>query len=281
MLKFRPPNFISDYIQYLNTPFCKIPEAVWEGIYNRIASMQNDEPYVSIVLIAYNEQEFLSSTLLSISNLQSVFPLEIIVVNNNSTDKTQDIIDRSGAISVFEKSQGYSHARQAGLKRARGKYVISGDADTLYPPGWVDAMILPMEKDQEIVCTYSRFRFYKEDEKYTIGLNLYEQARTIDIWFKDYKRPHLNVRGFSMAFRKSVAEQVGGYNTELTRGSDGYLGIELLDLGKIKLVNNRNAVVYTNMRRAMLEGGLLQNFKKRFFNTLRYFFHMFTPQKDR
>jgi glycosyltransferase involved in cell wall biosynthesis len=281
MLDYKPPRYIQDYLSFNYTPIDDIPSEVLQGVAERIKKLQSDKPLVSLILIAYNEQDYIFGTLLSISRIQSSYPLEIIVVNNNSTDDTQKFLDRTGVISVFEKEQGYANARQAGFKVCRGKYIISGDTDTLYPVNWVDPLIKPMERDDSVVCTYNRFRFYSEEEKYSFGLYLYEKARLLDAYFKAYKRPHLNVRGFSMAFRKDTAEKVGGYNIEVRRGSDGYLGIELLDHGKLEMVKDKSAEVYTNMRRTISHGGLFQTFMRRASTTFRYFFHMFTPQKER
>lgn len=279
MFKTVPPTYIKDYQAYNYRPMEEIPDEVFEATRERLAALQSDKPLVSLVLIAYNEQDYIFATLYSLSFLKSKYPVELMVVNNNSTDRTQEFLDRCGVPTVFEKSQGYAFARQAGLKIARGKYVISGDTDTLYPPGWVDPLIGPMEKDQKVVCTYSRFAFYRDDHDYDFSLWLYERARLMDIYFKSFRRPHLNVRGFSMAFRKSTAEEIGGYNTNVYRGSDGYLGLELLNRGKVMLVSSRESMVFTNMRRTQMDGSLMKAFLKRSAVTFRYFFHMFTRQK--
>ncbi len=281
MLHYKPPRYIQDYLKYNYRPFEQIEDSLFDEVAEGLKTLQSSDPLVSIVLIAYNEEDYVFGTLLSLSKLDHTYPLEIIVVNNNSTDSTQKFLDRVGVRSVFESKQGYANARQAGLNSAVGKYVISGDTDTLYPKDWIKPMITPMEKDEKVVCTYSKSRFYRENNNYTLGLYLYEKGRTLDSFIKAYKRPHLNVRGFSMAFRRDVALEIGGYNTQVKRGSDGYLGIELLDRGKLKMVRDKRALVYTNMRRTIVEGGLFQNFMKRFFVTMRYFFHMFTRQKDR
>lgn len=281
MFNTQPPAYIKDYQAYNYVPIEEIPEHLFDEVKKRIERLQSEDPYVSIVLIAYNEQDYVFATLMSISYLESKYPIEIIVVNNNSTDNTQEFLDRCGVRTVFEKAQGYAHARQAGLMEARGKYVISGDTDTLYPKGWVDPMVKPMEEDEKTVCTYGNFRFYTDDHNYNMGLWMYEKARTVDINIKSIQRPHLNVRGFSMAFRRDLAVKLGGYNTKIYRGSDGYLGIELLDLGKLRMVKDIRSRVYTNMRRTLMDGGLFQSFKKKFFTTSRRFFRMLTPQKER
>lgn len=281
MTRFSPPAPIEQFQSYNYRPVEDIPQEKFEEVRSRIQALQSDSPLVSLVFIAWNEENYIFSTLASLSRLQCEYPVEIIVVNNNSTDSTQEIIDRCGVKSIFEKQQGYPFARQAGYRAARGKYIISGDTDTLYPSGWVNALIEPMEKEPEVVCTYSIPAFYRDSGNYNLGLYLYEQARLANIYLKDFKRPHLNCRGFSMAFRKEVAERFGGYNTSLHRGSDGYLAIELSDHGKLKLVKKEEGKVYTNMRRAQMDGSLWSAFLKRFSVTMRYFFHFFSTQKQR
>ena len=279
MLRTVPPAYIKEYQSYNYRPIDEIPDEVFQSTAERIKKLQSDDPLVSLVFIAYNEEDYIFATLYSVSFLESDYPLEIIVVNNNSKDRTQEVLDKCGVPTIFEESQGYAFARQAGLKKARGKYIISGDTDTLYPPGWVDPLIKKMENDSRVVCTYSRFAFYRDDHDYGLSLFLYERARLMDIYFKSLRRPHLNVRGFSMAFRKDVAMKIGGYNTKVIRGSDGYLGLELLNHGKVELVSDNKSMVYTNMRRTQMDGSLMKAFLKRSGVTMRYFFHMFTKQK--
>ncbi len=281
MSLFSPPSQIEHFQSYNYRPIETIPPQKLTDVKAKLEALQSAEPLVSLVFIAWNEEDYIFSTLASLAELTSDYSLELIVVNNNSTDNTQNILDNCGVKSIFETRQGYPFARQAGFEAARGKYIISGDTDTLYPATWVNALIKPMEEDDEVVCTYSIPAFYRDNQQYDLGLYMYEQARLANIFLKNFKRPHLNCRGFSMAFRKEVAGRFGGYNTNLHRGSDGYLAIELSDHGRLKLVKEKEGKVYTNMRRAQMDGSLWTAFVKRFTATMRYFFHLFTTQKNR
>ena len=255
------------------------PQA-FEEIRNKFQKLQSDDPLVTVVIIAYNEEENILKTLASLAETRSKYPVQIMVVNNNSTDKTQEVIDKCGVESVFETQQGYAYARQAGIENARGKYIISGDADTIYSPHWVELMVEPFEHDPEIVCTYSLHAFYTLDNKYPLSLLLYQQAKTFGVYFRDLQRPQLNCGGASMAYRKDKAEEIGGYNVKMIRGSDGYIAFELASLGKIKMVANRKAMIYTSMRRTEMEGNLGKAFIVRARRYLRNAFRYFTPQKD-
>ena len=91
-----------------------------------------DYPKISIVIPVYNGEATIFQCLMKLSN-QS-YPaenIEIIVVNNNSTDKTQKIVEQFNVKSVFEKKTGPSAARNTGMKIAGGEIIVFTDADCL------------------------------------------------------------------------------------------------------------------------------------------------------
>ncbi len=91
----------------------------------------------SIIIPAYNEEEYLPYTLKSIiKSMKAISRLtgEIIVTDNNSTDSTAAIAKEYGARVIFEEHQQISRARNTGAKAALGKYLIFVDSDTLISP---------------------------------------------------------------------------------------------------------------------------------------------------
>jgi glycosyltransferase involved in cell wall biosynthesis len=95
----------------------------------------------SIIIPAYNEEEYLPQTLeclIKSMNAISRFRGEIIVTNNNSTDRTAVIAEGYGAQVVFEEHRQISRARNAGAKNASGKYLIFVDSDTLISPSLLE-----------------------------------------------------------------------------------------------------------------------------------------------
>lgn len=93
---------------------------------------------VSLVIPVYNEEKYLQATLLAIKN-QTVRPDEIIVVDNNSTDRTIEVVNNAGLkIEVIsEKQQGMTFARNAGFNAAKYEVIVRVDADTIPPPDWI------------------------------------------------------------------------------------------------------------------------------------------------
>lgn len=87
---------------------------------------------ISIIIPAFNEANYIGKTLESVFKAKSRYSgrLEIIVVDNNSTDTTGDIARRCGAAVVFEPKNQIARARNAGAAVATGDYLIFIDADT-------------------------------------------------------------------------------------------------------------------------------------------------------
>jgi glycosyltransferase involved in cell wall biosynthesis len=90
---------------------------------------------LSVVIPAYNEEESLGKTLDTVYDaIESVDgDKEVIVVNNNSTDRTVEIAKNHGATVYHQPVQGYGAAYKKGLEEAQGDYIITGDADATYP----------------------------------------------------------------------------------------------------------------------------------------------------
>lgn len=92
---------------------------------------------LSLVIPAYNEEDHIARCLEAIAK-QTVKPLEVIVVDNNSTDRTAAIAEQYPFVQVIhELRQGVTFARNRGFNAARGDLIGRIDADSLLKPGWV------------------------------------------------------------------------------------------------------------------------------------------------
>jgi glycosyltransferase involved in cell wall biosynthesis len=99
-------------------------------------------PKVSIIIPAYNAEKTLTLCLESIKRLQ--YPqnlIEVILVDNNSTDRTKEISKHFDVFYVLEERQGRSEARNRGLSIASGKYAAFVDADVFLDEYWLIELI--------------------------------------------------------------------------------------------------------------------------------------------
>jgi len=98
----------------------------------------------SVIIPAYNEADYLAQSLLALkTSMNSIIGMqgEVIVVDNNSQDRTALIAQMNGARVVFEEINQISRARNTGAKIAKGQYLIFLDADTLMNPALLNAAL--------------------------------------------------------------------------------------------------------------------------------------------
>lgn len=109
------------------------------------------EPLVSIIVPVYNTGSYLRQCLESILN-QSYNNIELIVINDGSTDNSLDIIQEyrqynDNLILISQENRGQSYARNAGIKRSHGKYILFVDSDDYIDQTTVASIVGKMEKN--------------------------------------------------------------------------------------------------------------------------------------
>lgn len=227
------------YLSIYGKTIDEIPESVLDEIKNNLAKKQCQEPLVSVVVIAYNEERRLTACLWSLSELQTDYPIEILGVNNNSKDRTEEVYTRLGLPYFNETKQSPGFARQCGLDHAKGKYHFCIDADTFYPKQYVDLMMAKLSKPN-VSCVSSFWSFFPDKNHSRFGLFLFEMIRDMFLFVQHFKRPELCVRGMVFAFNADYARHVK-IRTDIRRGEDGSLALSLKPFGKISFLYNRRA----------------------------------------
>lgn len=216
-------------------------------------------PEVSVVIPAYNEEKNILRTLLSLSSNNTARPVEIIVVNNNSKDKTEALVKATGVTCILETRQGITAARNAGLKAASGKFVLNADADSIYPPDWIEEMVAPLAQGDTVAITYGRFGFIPTGRTSRTSYFFYEQLADTTRWInKTFREEAVNVYGFNSGFRRSQGLEVNGYDHPPGANEDGWLALKLREkgFGKLHCVSTPKAMVWTADRRIEMDGGL-------------------------
>ena len=228
-----------EYLSIYGKPFSEVPQEIIDGTRERLAALQSNNPLVSIVVIAYNEECRLTSCLWSLSEMYSDYPLELFGVNNNSKDRTEDVFKSLGLPYYNELRQSPGFARQCGLNYAKGKYYFCIDADTCYPPHYVNLMMNKL-RQEDVACVSSFWSFFPDLNHSKIGLHIYELMRDMFLYVQHFNRPELCVRGMVFAFKIEFARQVK-IRTDIRRGEDGSLALSLKKFGKIAFLYDRKA----------------------------------------
>lgn len=102
---------------------------------------------ISVVIPVFNEEQHISSCLDSLIK-QEVKPDEIIIVDNNSTDKSMRLAKKYPMRIVSEKKQGMIYARNTGFNTASYEIIVKCDADTIVPFDWIKRIKHNFEKEK-------------------------------------------------------------------------------------------------------------------------------------
>jgi len=130
------------------------------------------QPKISIIIPAYNVQEYIADCLLSL--LKQIFKdFEIIIVNDGSTDETENIIklfEKDKRIAYFKQdNKGVSSARNFGMDIAKGNFIAFIDADDWVSPNYIDKMYHTIiENNCDVSCS-NMIRTRKNIQKYRLN----------------------------------------------------------------------------------------------------------------
>ncbi|QNG60201.1 glycosyltransferase family 2 protein [Bacillus sp. PAMC26568] len=111
---------------------------------------------VSIIVPIYNKEKYISKTISSVLN-QTYNNFELLLINDGSTDKSEDIIlkfvkEDSRIKYIKQENQGVSAARNKGIDAAKGDYISFLDADDLYHKRFVELMLREIENKNVCYC---------------------------------------------------------------------------------------------------------------------------------
>jgi glycosyltransferase involved in cell wall biosynthesis len=126
--------------------------------------MAEKRPEISVIVPVYNGEKFIAETIKSVLN-QTFKDFELIIVNDGSTDKTLDIVNkfRDGRIRVFSfENQGSYAARNQGLRLSRGRYVSFIDADDLWTKDKLSLQLEALRNNPNAAASYSWTDFIDE-----------------------------------------------------------------------------------------------------------------------
>lgn len=275
---FKNPAWIDKDLLNINQ-FDDLPELYISQVRDRLKSVVSDEPVVSVILTTLNEETNVVRCLDSISRSKTSYPFEVVLVNNNSTDKTLAAYESLDVEYHNQTIQGSGPSRQMGIEHAKGKYILLGDADCLYPESWIQKMVDHLKK-QGTSVVYGRYSYLADKQSGPRWqLSLYELLRDVSMEMRHAKRPFLNAYGISMAFYRDQALKEG-FITDARRGNDGRMCFDLMKYGKVRRLRSYRAAAWTGTRTLMRDGSFLKALWRRVMIHLSRLDEYFRPLPD-
>jgi glycosyltransferase involved in cell wall biosynthesis len=194
---------------------------------------------ISFVIPAYNEEKVIADCLTSIQKEISryAYDTEIVVVNNNCTDRTKEIVlSFTGVRVVDELRKGIVFARACGMDHSSGELIANVDADVLVPEGWLYTVMEAFTHDTELVALSGPYIYY--------DLSIYHRALVRLFYYCGYGVYLLNnyvfkvsgmLQGGNFIVRRDAMQNIGGYDTRISfYGEDTDIAKRIRKVGKVR-----------------------------------------------
>jgi glycosyltransferase involved in cell wall biosynthesis len=196
--------------------------------------MAEKEVILSIIICTYNREEFIGKTLEHVARQSlDASRYEAIVVNNNSTDRTESICQEfiskhpeSNIRHVVEKQQGHSYARNRGIAESRGELIAYIDDDAFVREDFAENIISFFQKMPEAQAIGGKvIPVYQAESPAWMTPYLLPLVSALDMGEKPRPFPGRKFPiGANVTFRKSVFDRYGTFNVKLGRIGSGLMG---------------------------------------------------------
>ncbi len=195
---------------------------------------------LSIIIIALNEEKYISNLLISLS-IQTFQNFEVIVVNNNSKDKTKKVAKSfSNKFSEFKVVDlkdilGPGHARNYGAKFAKYKDLLFFDADTIVDKDFIENLYRIKNKKKFEIAAF----LLKIDQSFWI--NIFYLVTNAAIRIVNFFGTHPAMGGIGIFCSKKIFKKIKGFDEKIAFGEDANFTQRASKIGKYKLVNLKNS----------------------------------------
>ena len=192
-------------------------------------SITATEPLVSIIIPVYNAERFILEALQSI-DVQRYSPLEILLIDDGSTDGSVDLVRRHAphVRIISQPNAGASAARNTGLRQASGEFICFLDADDGWFPEKLVAQTAYLAAHPKVGIIYHEWHVWKPDINGTFHppqLELLTQPQDgiqpeLSGWIYPRLLLDCSVHTSTVMMRGSVARKIGYFDTNLVTGED-------------------------------------------------------------
>jgi glycosyltransferase involved in cell wall biosynthesis len=193
-----------------------ISEAQARPLHDHAANLRHQYPLVSVIIPCYNGEAYLEEAIES-ALAQSYRAVEVIVVDDGSTDGSPAIARRFPVVYVRQENHGLTASRNLGIRESRGSYIVFLDADDRLNPDAIETGIRVLAERPECAMAVGDHRFVSRD-----GSHLADSRKDClrESHYEALLKSNFIEMISSVLFRRCVLEEVGGFNTQLRVAED-------------------------------------------------------------
>ncbi len=210
------------------------------------------QPTISVIIPTHNRVHTLARAIESVQE-QSIQPLEIIVIDDGSTDNTCALIKQDFPDVMFyrQSNHGVSHARNRGIESARGEWIALLDSDDAWYPGKLEAQLNVLNRHPEIRLCHTDEHWIRNGKR--VNQRQRHEKRGGHIY--QYCLPLCAISPSAAMIHKSVFTDIGFFDEELPACEDYDFWLRLTAL---------EPVVYCDAPLVIKHGGHTDQLSRKF-----------------
>lgn len=196
--------------------------------------------HVAVIVAAYNAEQTISSCLESLMSMETDdLDVEVVVVDNGSTDGSREVISRDfrRVRLLFESRRGPAAARNHGIRETSAEWIAFTDADCVVDKDWIAGLVTPLV-ETDVGISGGRIKSVQPCNRIARFGDLIHDHRAA---IEERDRPYAITMNW--ASRREVLFRAGLFDETLMRGSDADMAFRLGKLG-YRIVYRPAAVVY-------------------------------------
>ena len=225
---------------------------------------------VSVIIPAYNYGRFIAEAIEGALG-QTCPPVEVIVVDDGSTDDTLEVVGKFGERVRYlrQENSGVGAARNRGVAESVGEFIAFLDADDTWEPTKLEKQLAIFEADPEIGLVHCGMREFDSETGGTVATHVDGQAGWVADELLLWERPAIIGPGGTIMVRRDVFEAVGGFDERMRVSEDWDLCYRVARRYKVgfvaePLVNYRSHPAAAHRDVSELERGMSHFYQKAF-----------------
>jgi glycosyltransferase involved in cell wall biosynthesis len=229
-------------------------------------------PKITVIIPVFNAQKYLLESIESVLN-QTLKEIEIIVVNDGSTDQSLEILESislmdNRLIVLNQKNKGQSIASNKALEIARGDYIKYFDADDVMNDSHLEKLYEKIKNKNDVLVSCKWARFYNDDLRNAkfISCSTWTDLHSID-WITNAMSEKYDMMPLWLwLIPKKLLLKVGGWDESLTLNNDFEFSIRLLTSVSFVYFEDEAIIYYRSGHSNTLSAKKVRNYMNRLFS---------------
>lgn len=225
---------------------------------------------ISVIIPVYNCEKYLDESIKSLIN-QTIFDkLEIIFIDDGSTDRSFEIIngytEKFSNMKLFTQSNhGVSYARNRGIEKSKGEYIAFFDADDIAESNLYEKLLFLMQSENADMSTVNFSKHFEDGKIKKQKKEVFKKIANKNVLVSFFSEEYIGINLFDKLFKASIVEKIS-FPVDYSIGEDMYFVYSYLKYCNKVIVDTRISLYQYKIRK---NSAMKSQFSSKFFDPIK------------